>query len=349
MPLPTHDQAFLALNTSDQSEALEVAATASGRPAHLLEKDIWVVWILNELFSAPFGQHLVFKGGTSLSKAYDIIDRFSEDIDLTYDVTAFIPELAGECGEQPDSASQAKRWTKTVRKRLPEWVRESALPIIQAGLERDGLAASLEAADGNLLLRFSAATAGTGYVQPVVQAEFGGRSTGLPAAEIEIGCDAAGALPDLRFPVANVRAMSPKRTFWEKATAIHVYCLAGQFRGRPAFARHWHDLERLHAHGFVADAIDDRPLANAVASHKALFFVEKAADGERIDYAAAVGGQLRLVPEGGQLDRLRADYDAMIRDGLLYHEAKPFEQLLNTLAEIEALANDAGGASIDRA
>jgi len=89
-------ESYLRLSRKDRLDALGVAATASGRPTHLLEKDVWVVWAIDGLFAADFGEHLVFKGGTSLSKAYDIIKRFSEDIDVTYDVRKLIPELAEE-------------------------------------------------------------------------------------------------------------------------------------------------------------------------------------------------------------------------------------------------------------
>ena len=71
--------AFLLLSAEDRREALSVAADRSGRPAHLLEKDAWVVWTLATLYRSPLGEHLVFKGGTSLSKAFGVIRRFSED------------------------------------------------------------------------------------------------------------------------------------------------------------------------------------------------------------------------------------------------------------------------------
>src|ERR1700723_2410437 len=112
-------ESFLTLARSEQLEALGVAATASGRPVYLLEKDIWVVWALQGLFESQVGEHLVFKGGTSLSKGYDIIERFSEDVDLTYDVRQLIPELAKGEKPLPVSNSQAKRWTKLVDERLP--------------------------------------------------------------------------------------------------------------------------------------------------------------------------------------------------------------------------------------
>ena len=86
---------FLQLSAGDRRDALGVAADRSGRPAHLLEKDVWVVWALATLYAVPLGEHLVFKGGTSLSKAYQVIRRFSEDVDLTYDIRAIAPDLVG--------------------------------------------------------------------------------------------------------------------------------------------------------------------------------------------------------------------------------------------------------------
>src|ERR1700692_366547 len=121
---------YLTLSRDDRLEALGVAATNSGRPVHLLEKDVWVVWAVDGLFSSALGEHLVFKGGTSLSKAYDVIRRFSEDIDLTYDVRQLIPELAGS-DPIPKSNSQADKWTKAINEKLAAWVQNEALPIIR--------------------------------------------------------------------------------------------------------------------------------------------------------------------------------------------------------------------------
>ena len=84
---------FFELSADERLEALVQAANASGRPPHLLEKDVWVVWCLRHLFAAPYAPHLVFKGGTSLSKAYGVIQRFSEDVDLTYDIPAPSPVI----------------------------------------------------------------------------------------------------------------------------------------------------------------------------------------------------------------------------------------------------------------
>jgi|SRR5665213_1782425 len=122
-------ESFLSLSRSERLEALGVAATASARPAYLLEKDIWVVWALQGLFESKIGEHLVFKGGTSLSKGYDIIERFSEDIDLTYDIRQIIPELATGDRPIPATNSQAKKWTDTARERLTAWVKRITVTV----------------------------------------------------------------------------------------------------------------------------------------------------------------------------------------------------------------------------
>lgn len=136
-------ESFFELSQKDQREALEYVRAETGHPAHLLEKDIWVVWALRTLFEAPIGSDLTFKGGTSLSKVYKVIDRFSEDIDLTYDIRKLIPDLIGEGGELPRSRSQAGKWTKTVRHRLPEWIATNIQPVIETALAEEGLQAQL--------------------------------------------------------------------------------------------------------------------------------------------------------------------------------------------------------------
>jgi len=333
--------AFLQLPVEDRREALSVAADRSGRPAHLLEKDVWVVWALAALYGSPLGEHLVFKGGTSLSKAYGVIRRFSEDVDLTYDIRALAPDLVADDGEgMPKTRSEEKRWTSEVRERLPEWVAQAAQPIIAAALAVRPLSAAIRVDGEKLFIDYEATTAGSGYVAPSVMLEFGARSTGEPASMRDVICDAAGLVNGVIFPTARPRVMHAERTFWEKATAIHVFCLQERLRG-DRFARHWHDVVRLDDAGFAAAAFADRELAHAVARHKTMFFAEKAADRSQIEYAAAVSGGLQLVPVGDGAKTLAEDYARMVDDGLLLEEAEPFETLMERCADIAARANNA--------
>jgi hypothetical protein len=332
---------YFALNKKDQVEVLEQAREKTGRPTHLLEKDVWVVWTLNALFTSPLASDLTFKGGTSLSKVYKIIDRFSEDIDLTYDIRKLISEFTGTEKFLPPNRSQANKWSKVVRERLPEWIATSVLPLLQTAIERTQFKAQLEIAGperDKLLLHYPALKRGTGYVSPFVTLEFGGRATGEPHQIEPVTCDMEGHIEGVIFPTASPLVMNVGRTFWEKATAIHVYCAQGRIRGE-RYARHWHDLAAIMRSSYFENAIQDREVAHRVAEHKAYFFSEKDADGKTIDYLAAVEGKLHLVPEGTARKALAADYANMLEDEVMVGNPLPFDELMQVCAEIEKKAN----------
>lgn len=332
---------FLHLGVDDRRDVLNVAADRSGRPAHLLEKDVWVVWVLEALYASALGERLVFKGGTSLSKAYGIIKRFSEDVDLTYDIRAIAPDLVGDDTEAlPKTRSEEKRWSSEVHRRLPEWVAGIAQPVIVDALAGQALQAAVRVEGEMLFIDYEATTAGPRYVAPIVMLEFGARSTGEPASLRNITCDADGLVQNVTFPMARPRVMHAERTFWEKATAIHVFCLQERLRG-DRFARHWHDVVRLDEAGVADAARADRELANAVARHKGMFFPEKAADRSPIDYAAAVNGGLHLVPGDNASKALESDYQHMVEGGLLLEDSEPFEALLVKCTDIAARVNRA--------
>lgn len=331
---------FFLHSAEDRREALETAASNSGRPTHLLEKDVWVVWALATLFKSSLGEHLVFKGGTSLSKAYQAIGRFSEDVDLTYDIRALAPDLVGKAQEAlPATRAEERRWSKDIRKRLPEWVKDTALPIIAVALKTEGLSATARAEGDKIFIVYDGLASASDYVSPQVMLEFGARSTGEPNELRDVVCDAAAWIEDVEFPTARPRVMRAERTFWEKATAIHVFCLQKRLRG-DRFTRHWHDVARLDDAGIAAAALADDDVALAVARHKTMFFAEKNDQGVEIDYEAAVEGGLRLVPDGAALTSLKADYDAMVKDGLLLDTAESFEALMERCKEIETRANE---------
>lgn len=331
---------FFQLSSAERLDALNAVADISGLPPHLLEKDIWVVWSLHQLFTGPHAEHLVFKGGTSLSKAYGVIRRFSEDVDLTYDIRAIAGDLVGDADVPlPATKSQEKKWSKEIRARLSDWVATEIVPRIKQALDLNGLPATVRAEGDKVFIDYAPLVIGTGYVSPTVMLEFGARSTGEPSESLVIRCDAAEFLDAVTFPTAEPAVMRPERTFWEKATAIHVFCAQGAFRGGDRFARHWHDLTRLDAAGFAEAAIADTALARAVADHKSVFFAENNTHGVAIDYHAAVAGGLQLVPDNDALAKLAADYQQMVDDGLFRDDAEPFEALMDQCHAIQAKAN----------
>jgi Nucleotidyl transferase AbiEii toxin, Type IV TA system len=280
------------------------------------------------------------KGGTSLSKAYGVIRRFSEDVDLTYDIRAIAGDLVGDAHVPlPASKSQEKKWSKEIRARVSEWVGSEIVPQLRQALELHNLPATVRA-DGEIAyVEYTPLVTASGYVSPAVMLEFGARSTGEPSERRTVLCDAADHVAAVEFPTAAPQVMRPERTFWEKATAIHVFCAQGEFRGGERFARHWHDVTRLDATGYADAAIADKAIARAVADHKCVFFKEKDTRGEVIDYHLAVSGGLRLVPQQEALVRLAADYQHMVEDGLFLDDAEPFSALLERCETVQSKAN----------
>ncbi len=341
------DTRFQDLSSDERREALEAAERSGSYRGHLLEKDIWVVATLGILFGAPFAEHLIFKGGTSLSKVWRAIRRFSEDIDVTYDIRAFAPDLVSGAGDEAlaPTRSQEKRWTRAIRARLAEWVRDQARPLVEERLSDAGFRARYRAEGERLLVDYEPLFEETGFVRPDVIVEFGARSTGEPHTNRPVVCDAAAHLPELAFPEARTTVMLAERTFWEKATAMHVFCRRERGRGE-RLSRHWHDLARLDEAGIAANALADRALALSVSRHKAVFFVENDASGNRIDYEAAVSGNLQLVPSGVAHAVLAEDYARMLADGMLLDENEPFDALMERCAAIETRANAAGSRQV---
>ena len=230
---------------------------------------------------------------------------------------------------------------RVIRPRLAEWVREEAAPLLEEQLARAGFVARVRTESERLYVGYDALFAPLGTVRPEVKVDFGARSTGEPHARKLVACDASRFHPGLAFPEARANAMLAERTFWEKATAIHVYCLQGRRRGE-RWSRHWHDLARLDEAGIAERALADRELALSVARHKAMFFRENDSGGKRIDYEAAVSGGLRLVPSGDARKVLAEDYAGMLATGMLLDEDEPFDAVMERCGRIESLANTSG-------
>lgn len=332
---------FQIMSAGDRYDLLRATAIKNRREPFVFEKDIWVVQILKILFDAPFGKDLVFKGGTSLSKVYNAIRRFSEDLDITYDIRAFAPDVVGDAEEAlPPNRSQEKKWTKTIRKRLEEWTREEARAVIEEGLVRsDFHATGFRTENDQVYIAYEPLFEYPGFIKPEVKVEFGARSTGEPYVERSVECDIAELVPEIVFPSVSLSTMVAERTFWEKATSLHVFCHRRRGRGN-RLSRHWHDLVRLDDAGYGDKAFADRELALALARHKSMFFPEKDANGNQVDFDASVMGELQLVPSGEAYDLLAEDYEAMVGAGMLFNDPEPFENLMERCADIESRTNN---------
>ncbi len=334
-------EAFLSLDVHERADILRTVAARSGRATIILEKDIWVCWVLQALFSMPDPHPMAFKGGTSLSKVYGIIDRFSEDVDVTLDYRAF------DDGFDPfaDGASRNRigLFSERLRDRVAKYIRDVVTPALAA--DADALAADGQhdiriGVEGETI-RFaypSAVEEPHGYGRSEVLLEFGGRNVIDPNEQHTICPDMVALTHGLDYPAATVTVLSPARTFWEKATLVHVECHRRRLADRPErLSRHWFDLTRLAAHDIGRAALADRELLEDVVRHKRVFFHAGYAN-----YDHCLDGRLRLVPDDDQLPGLQADYDAMRTAAIVADDAPGFDALVEEIRILEANANRPG-------
>ena len=186
---------FHSLSPDERRYALGFAGGESGRPSHLLEKDIWVVQLLGIVFATENGSELTFKSGTSVSKAYKSIHRFSEDIDITSDIRAIAADLIerSEGNPIPRTTCHARMRTDRIRRRLAEWVSCEMAPSIQRQLDEGALDAEVDSVEDKLIVSHEPLFPGYGYVRPEVLLEFGTRATGESREERSIERDVAAA------------------------------------------------------------------------------------------------------------------------------------------------------------
>ena len=327
-----------------RAEAFQEAAARMGVQPAIVEKDFWVCWTLKRIFALPDPMAgLIFKGGTSLSKAYGAITRFSEDIDLSLDRHDLgFTELHDPAN--PDLGSNA-------RKRLLDELQSEAAALIGGALRnaieggcREALGDSeftliVDAEDPQTLLFTFPEGLGSGaygaqYIRPAIRLEFGARSDHVPAEtrslQPYLADQIEGALDE---PQTSVKTLAAERTFWEKATILHA--LAHRDPAKPLGdrqSRHYADLASLANSTVKASALADLSLLKAVAQHKSIFFAAAWAQ-----YGAARPGSLKLSPPPELQRVLRRDYDTMRE--MFFHEPAPFGEMMTQIAALEAEIN----------
>lgn len=323
-----------------RDEAFQEAAAQLGLSKAIVEKDFWVCWSLKQLFALPsFGNHMIFKGGTSLSKAYDVIHRFSEDVDLSLD-RAQLGFEGDRDPENPDlSGKKQKQLLQELQDAAEAEVSGPLLAEIQAAFDASldqGFSLTVDPDDAQtLLFAYPSLSDGAGgYVKPIVRFEFGARGVHLPAEDREISPYVHQAFPDLLGSGGvNVKVLGVERTFWEKATILHM--LYHQDPTKPLadrMPRHYYDMAQLIGHEAKGRAVDSLGLLEQVAHHKSVFF--KAA---WANYEDAKPGSLRLMPNAELAVALRRDYSGMRE--MIIGDAPGFDDILDAIEAFEAEIN----------
>ena len=331
---------FLSFSENRRRTVCEQAQDKLGLPPATIEKDFWVCWTLKKLFNLPeWGPRLTFKGGTSLSKGWGLIDRFSEDIDIVInrDALGFSGDMA------PDRAPSKKQ----VRKRLDalkaasqDCVNKTLLPLLAEEISQE-MPAKLswhldpdpdDPDNQTLLLAYPTSFADPmAYLRQLVKIELGARSDTEPTQEIDIHPYLEDAFPDL-FPQSHfsVRAVSRERTFWEKAMLLHEETFRPPEKKRQArMARHYYDLYRLIKAGIGHEASGDLELFERIAAHRQVYFRYT-----WVDYDTLQPGRLKLVPPDDQLANWKSEYAAM-KDEMFFGEVPEFDDLILTASKFQ--------------
>lgn len=321
------------LPESDRRELFRATGQAMRVHEAIVEKDFWVCWALDYLFHAsPWREHLAFKGGTSLSKAFGAIDRFSEDIDLILDW-----RLLGYTDEEPwapRSASQQDIFGRAANQKAAEFLAREVMPVATEALSGIlGAPVRIEANGQDVLIHYPQSFS-LAAIQPQIRLEVGPMAAWVPNEPRAIRPYAAERFPRLfKQPETMVRTIVAERTFWEKATILHQEAHRDEDkRLPPRYSRHYYDLYRLSRMPIRGKALANPGLLAEVVKFKMRFYRCPWAK-----YEEAKPGTLRLLPSRHHAAELVKDYRQM-RD-MLFGEIPSFDAITEELAGLERAIN----------
>lgn len=331
------------LSKDERELFFRAASDIKNMPFEIIEKDYWVVWVLERLFSLEkLKPHLTFKGGTSLSKIYGLIDRFSEDIDLSIERGFF----GFGAPHDPENASSKKKQNAIIdnlSKACSTYVQTQMLADL-----KDAFAEKLGVTDGwqvfsdqedpdaqTLLFEYPSETPKIGYIRPVVKIEMGARSEHWPVSEHKIKSYVKDALKEkIHEPEIRIRVLNAERTFWEKATILHQYAhLPEDKKLPPRISRHFYDFFRLLNSEVKEKALIEEVLLERVAIHKSIYFASKWAN-----YETARKGTLKLFPPTRILKELERDY--VLMEAMFFREIPDWDLILKTIENFEKEFNN---------
>jgi hypothetical protein len=338
---------LLKTDEANRRDLFTATAVRLGTTVQNIEKD----WTLDALFHGldASGPRLLFKGGTSLSKGFGLIARFSEDIDITVfrddlGAGASVAELEAMSGKQRTRRLDGIRTAcqafvaGPLRTRLEALV--AALPGNASSLR---IAPDAQDPDGQSLLLWYPAITGDhdGYVTPAVKIEAGAKSALDPHAPARVTPYIDDDLVGFDLAVPGVITVDPLRTFWDKVVILHGlrrwFERRGELRGGQRISRHYYDIDRLLNDELSRRATADLAMARDCTSHARMFF-----NRPDLDLATAHPGSFALLPHDDMIDQLRRDYAAM--QVMVFGDVPPFETVMASVARLEAVVNGAGRA-----
>jgi hypothetical protein len=323
--------AFTRMALREQAFYFEQAAIKTGLAVEAVEKDFWVVWTLDRLFRSPLlADKIIFKGGTSLSKVFGLIRRFSEDIDLILDWN----EVVKEDPNLKRSKNKQDQFNKSVQELSRNYIADVFLPEVIAVLDGVCSVEIEEGAPDVINIRYPSSFE-SNYLRPEIRLEIGPLALWVPNAEYEIRSYVAETFPAVfEQPSCRVMAIKAERTFWEKATILHAEAFRPESKLLPLrYSRHYYDLGMMAATASVKEAaFASLDLLRTVAEFKAKFYPASWAR-----YELATPGSFKLMPSEKNRGFLAHDYEQM--KVMFFGDIPAFDNLMDSLRDLEAEIN----------
>ncbi len=322
---------WLNLSDEERRNTIAVVAEAKGLPENAVEKDWWVTLVLRAVFSTPLHSSLLFKGGTSLSKGWNLIERFSEDIDLALNREAVGAQFAGEI---------SNRAIGRLREESHRFVREEFQQALLASFAALNLSETkfsitqdeAENADPHLLVTYQSLYEPSRYLPPRVKIEVSTRSLMEPWSNRPIQSFIGAQFNDQDFAYAafEVPTVEPRRTFLEKAFLLHEEFLRapGLVRVR-RMSRHLYDLEKLMDTEHGIRALNDAGLYQEIVAHRSRFYKRN-----HVNYETLSRSAIDFIPPAHALEACRKDYEEM-SEAMFYGDVISFNELITRLRDLQ--------------
>ena len=333
---------YIQLTDAQKQIVLTQCKNKLGLPEQAVEKDYWVTVMLQLIFDSELSEHIIFKGGTSLSKNGNLIERFSEDIDLSVNYEYF------GLTDEP-----TKKQLKKLRKSSSLFVREALVNTLASQIERYGLKDQLSITvepDGegdstypeprHIYIQYqSVLPVFLDYIKPTITLEVGARALMEPSVEIPVKTIIQEALPQINtdaVPV-NVTTAAPQKTFLEKAFLLHeLFSVEHDTLPAKRRSRHLYDLNRMMDRDFAIAAVHDDVLWEHIRHHR-----ERFTSMLGVDYSGDIRNRICLVPPEKHIEDWKKDYQYMC-DSMIYGEKPTFTELVESIRELERRFRERG-------
>lgn len=325
---------FLQHTSAERRQAFLLTAQKKHLPEPSIEKDWWVTQILNIVFSLPIADQLVFKGGTSLSKAWNLIERFSEDIDLAVNPALF------DVTEMP-----TKKQIKQLRKRSSLFVAEDLAAMLQSSIDDAGLSSFCRMevqpnGEGDntypeprvisIYYRSLYEESIASYVRPIIKLEIGARSLIEPTEQFVCRSFVSEVLPVKDYAAPVIQVAAPQKTFLEKVFLLHeLFSVERTNMIANRRSRHMYDLERMMDKPFALKAVHDDELWEHIRQHRMAFTAMLG-----VDYSNVMRTHLCLTPPEQWRNEWKEDYERMCQT-MINGEKLPFDKLIERMMELQ--------------